>query len=112
VFVTGATSGIGLATANLLRDTGFRTFAIDLSSYRGSAYEAAGGRFKRKAVRKGRKGQPPQRVAEAILHAPTVPRPPSPIRIHRRRASRLFYALLPLISDRMIDRKVEEIVWK
>jgi NAD(P)-dependent dehydrogenase (short-subunit alcohol dehydrogenase family) len=26
VFVTGATSGIGLATANLLRDTGFRIF--------------------------------------------------------------------------------------
>ena len=86
--------------------------AIDLAPYRGSAYEAAVGRVKRKAVRKGRKGQPPQRVAEAILHALTAARPPSRIRVQRRRASRLFYALLPLIPDRMIDRKVEEIVWK
>jgi hypothetical protein len=86
--------------------------AIDLAPYRGSAYETAVGRVKRKAVRKGRKGQPPQRIAEAILHALTAARPPSRIRVQRRRASRLFYALLPLIPDRVIDRKVEEIVWK
>lgn len=86
--------------------------AIDLGQYRGSAYEDAVDRVKRKAVRKGLKGQPPERVAEAIAYALTAEQPPSRIRVQRRRASRLFYSLLPLIPDRIIDRKVEEVVWK
>lgn len=86
--------------------------AIDLAPYQGSAYEVAVARVKRKAVRKGHRGQPPERVAEAILHALRTGNPPSRIRVQRRRASRLFYSLLPLIPDRIIDRKVEEVVWK
>jgi NAD(P)-dependent dehydrogenase (short-subunit alcohol dehydrogenase family) len=86
--------------------------AIDLAPYRGSVYEDAVARVKRKAVRKGLRGQPPGRVAGAIVHALTAEQPPSRIRVQRRRASRLFYSLLPLIPDWIIDRKVEEVVWK
>jgi NAD(P)-dependent dehydrogenase (short-subunit alcohol dehydrogenase family) len=85
---------------------------IDLLLYQGSAYERAVAKVKRKAVKRGRKGQPPQRVAAAILHALTADRPPSRIRVQRRRSSNLFYALLPLISDRIIDRKVAQVVWE
>lgn len=84
---------------------------IDLSPCRGSPYEAAFAKVKRKAVEKGRRGQPPERVARQIAHALTAVRPPARIRIQRRRASNLFYSLLPLIPARLIDRKVAKVVW-
>ncbi len=84
---------------------------IDLTPYQGSAYEHAVARVKGKAVRKGRRGQPPDRVARAILRALSAENPPSRLRVQRRRSSSLFYSLLPLISDRIIDRKVAEVVW-
>ncbi len=84
---------------------------IDLKPYDGTAYERAVDTVKRTAVGKGRRGQPPERVAEAIFQALTVARPPSRIRVQRNRSSNLFYSLLPLIADRIIDRKVVEVVW-
>lgn len=84
---------------------------IDISVYRGSDYEDAVARVQRKAVKKGRKGQPPLHVAQAIMHALTATPAPSRIRVQRRRSTNFWYSLLPLAPDRMIDRKVTEKIW-
>ncbi|MCP5074674.1 MAG: SDR family oxidoreductase [Rhodobacteraceae bacterium] len=84
---------------------------IDLEPYNDTAYERAVETVKKTAVGKGRRGQPPERVAGAILHALTSARPPSRIRVQRNRSSNLFYSLLPLIADKIIDRKVADVVW-
>ncbi|NNF79200.1 MAG: SDR family NAD(P)-dependent oxidoreductase, partial [Rhizobiales bacterium] len=84
---------------------------IDLRPYKGTPYEQAAAKVKNKAVGKGHRGQPPERVAAAVLRALTAKRPPTRIRIQRKRSSFLFYSLLPFLSDRVIDRKIIEAVW-
>ncbi len=85
---------------------------IDLSPYRGSPYQAAVERVQRKAVKKGNRGMPPAHVAGAVLRALTAARPPTRIRVQRRRAASLRYGLLPLIPDRILDRMVARRVWR
>ena len=85
---------------------------IDLAPYRGSDYESAVAKVRRKAVKKGRKGQPPLRVAQAILRGLTAEPAPTRIRVQRRLSARLRYSLLPLVPDRIIDRKVAQKIWR
>lgn len=85
---------------------------IDLSPYQGSDYETAVAKVWRKAVKKGRKGQPPLHVAQAVLRGLTAEPAPSRIRVTRRRFASLWYSLLPLAPDRIIDRKVAEKIWR
>ena len=84
---------------------------IDLAPYRGTPYQAAVEKVRRRAVTKGATGMPPRQVAQAILRALTAERPPPRIRVQRRRSSRLRYRLLPLIPERLIDRMVARQVW-
>lgn len=88
------------------------TEGIDLAPLSGTPYAAALERVFATAVRKGGKGQPPERVAEAILKALTEERPPTRIRVQRKRKARLRYALLPLLPDRLVDRLVADRVWR
>ena len=85
---------------------------IDLAPYQGSDYESAVSKVQRKAVKKGRKGQPPLHVAQAILRGLTAEPAPSRIRVQRRLSARLMYSLLPLLPDRLVDRKVAEKIWR
>jgi NAD(P)-dependent dehydrogenase (short-subunit alcohol dehydrogenase family) len=89
-----------------------RAEEIDPTPFLGSDYEAALLKVKRKAVKKGKKGQPPEQVAQAILRVLTAERPPTRVRVQRRRSARLRYSLLPLIPDRVIDRMVDKRVWR
>lgn len=84
---------------------------LDLSRYRGSPYASAVERVRRKAVKKGKKGMHPSQVAAAILSALTDEKPPTRIRVQRKRSSRVRYSILPLLSDRIIDRMVAKRVW-
>jgi NAD(P)-dependent dehydrogenase (short-subunit alcohol dehydrogenase family) len=88
-----------------------RASEIDASSVRGTPYEKAAERVQEKAIRKGGRGQPPIAVARAILRALTEPRPPTRIRVQKRRKAWLRYAILPLLPDRLVDRLVAEKVW-
>jgi NAD(P)-dependent dehydrogenase (short-subunit alcohol dehydrogenase family) len=85
---------------------------IDRSPFAGSPYEAALDRVQREAVRKGGKGMPPQQVARAMLRALTAERPPTRIRVQRKRSSYLKYSLIPLLPDRFIDGMVKKRVWE
>ncbi len=86
---------------------------IDLSPYQGSDYETAVAEVHRKAVKKSRKkGQPPLHVAQAVLRGLTAEPAPSRIRVMRRRSTSLWYSLLPLVPDRIIDRKVAKKIWR
>ena len=84
---------------------------IDVTSYKGTPYEHAAAKLKDEAVRKGLRGQAPDQVAAAVVRAFTAKRPPTRIRVQRKRLSFLFYSLLPFLSDRVIDRKIIEAVW-
>jgi NAD(P)-dependent dehydrogenase (short-subunit alcohol dehydrogenase family) len=88
-----------------------RAKEIDPTPFLGSDYEMALQIVQRKAVKKGRKGQPPAQVAQAILRLLTAERPPTRVRVQRKRSARLRYSLLPLIPDRVIDRMVAKRVW-
>jgi len=84
---------------------------IDIAPFRGSPYEAAVEEVQRRAVRKGGKGMPPEQVAQAILEALRSERPPSRVRVQRKRKARIRYTLLPLVPDRIVDRLVAKEVW-
>lgn len=84
---------------------------IDTAPFRGSPYEAAVEEVQRRAVRKGGKGMPPEQVAKAILGALQRKRPPSRVRVQRKRKARIRYTLLPLVPDRIVDRLVAKAVW-
>ncbi|MFQ5565700.1 MAG: SDR family oxidoreductase [Paracoccaceae bacterium] len=87
---------------------------FDLSPYQGSGYESAITALRRKAAKKERKGkgQPPLHVAQAVLRGLTAEPAPSRIRVQRNRAGNLFYSLLPLLPDRIVDRKVTQRIWR
>jgi len=75
---------------------------IDTSIYAGTNYGEVFRRFGEYFVREGRKGYPPERIGEAILHALTTPKP------------RVRYAVVPqrfrnwtlprMLPRRMVDR--------
>jgi len=75
---------------------------IDTSIYAGTDYGEVFRRFGEYFVREGRKGYPPERIGEAILHALTTPKP------------RVRYAVVPqrfrnwtfprMLPRRMVDR--------
>jgi NAD(P)-dependent dehydrogenase (short-subunit alcohol dehydrogenase family) len=84
----------------------------DPTPFLGSDYLEALRTVQRKAVKKGAKGQPPAQVAEAILRVLTAERPPTRVRVQRKRSAGLRYSLLPLIPDRFVDRQVAKRVWR
>jgi len=84
---------------------------IDTAPFRGSPYEKAVEEVQSRAVRKGGKGMPPEQVARAILEALRAERPPSRVRVQRKRKARIRYTLLPLVPDRIVDRLVAKEVW-
>ena len=85
---------------------------MDLSAHADSPYEDAVRRVWKRVVKKGAKGMPPARVADAVAAVIRAERPPTRIRIQKRRKGRLKYALLPFAPDRLIDRMVAKRVWK
>jgi NAD(P)-dependent dehydrogenase (short-subunit alcohol dehydrogenase family) len=89
-----------------------RAQEIDPTPFLGSDYEEALRTVQRKAVKKGQKGQPPALIAQAIARLLTAERPPTRVRVQRKRSARLRYGLLPLIPDRVIDRMVAKRVWR
>ena len=78
----------------------------------GSDYLEALRTVQKKAMKRAAKGQPPALVAQAILGVLTAERPPTRVRVQRKRSARLRYTLLPLIPDRFVDRQVAKRVWK
>jgi len=89
-----------------------RAEEADPTPFLGSVYLEALRTVQKKAVKRGAKGQPPALVAQAILGVLTAERPPTRVRVQRKRSARLRYRLLPLIPDRFVDRQVVKRVWK
>lgn len=89
-----------------------RAKEADPTPFLGSDYQRALERVQKKAIKKGNRGQPPARVARAILRVLTAERPPTRVRVQPKRSARLRYSLLPLIPDRVVDRKVAKFVWR
>jgi NAD(P)-dependent dehydrogenase (short-subunit alcohol dehydrogenase family) len=89
-----------------------RAEEIDVTPFLGSVYETALLEVRRKAVKKGARGQSPALVARAMLEVLAAERPPTRVRVQRKRSARLRYALLPLIPDRVVDRMVAKKVWR
>ncbi len=84
---------------------------IDLAPFAGTPYGEATAKMKNEAVGKGHRGQSPQKVAEAVHLALTAQKPPTRIRVQRKRSSRLLYSLLPWLPDSIVDRKIADAVW-
>jgi len=83
----------------------------DPTPFLGSDYLEALRFVQRKAVKKGTRGQSPAKVARAILGVLKAERPPSRLRVMKKRSSRLRYALVPVIPDRFLDRMIAKRVW-
>ena len=77
---------------------------VDLSPYQGTGYLQAATGFRKYAVANGKKGYPPEKVGQVVLHALTTPRP------------RVRYAVVPgnplanLIQDLLPKRVVDGII--
>jgi NAD(P)-dependent dehydrogenase (short-subunit alcohol dehydrogenase family) len=89
-----------------------RAKEADPTPFLGSDYQRALERVQKKAIKKGNRDQPPAQVARAILRVLTAERPPTRVRVQRKRSARLRYGLLPLIPDRVVDRQVAKFVWR
>ena len=89
-----------------------RAEEADPTPFLGSDYLAAMRYVQRKAVKKGNRGQPTAKIARAILGALQAKRPPSRVRVMKKRGTRIRYALLPLIPDRVVDRIVAKRIWR
>lgn len=86
-----------------------RVEEIDVDRYVGSRYEDRMWRVREQALRLGHAGLPPERVAEAVERALTVPRPPPRILVVDRTARRglRLGSLLPTrVLDRLIARRM------
>ncbi len=77
--------------------------ALDSSHVAGTMYESAVARVREDAVRGGRHGLPPERVAQAVLLALTAKRPPTRIPVVR---SRLRMVMLRALPDRWLDAAI------
>ena len=83
--------------------------ALDNSAMRGTVYERVLEDFRDAAVRGGKRGLPPTRVADAVVSALTVARPPARIAVVRSRMRTIVTRLLP---DRWLDRIVARLLWR
>jgi NAD(P)-dependent dehydrogenase (short-subunit alcohol dehydrogenase family) len=80
----------------------------DLERYRGTPYAAVLPRVLEEALDRGRRGLPPQAVANAVLAAISSARPPTRSLVARRP---WMTRLMRLAPDRWIDRMVAKRVW-
>lgn len=85
---------------------------IDPTPFLGTDYEAALQYVQKKAVKKGLRGQLPAEVAQTIARLLMAKRPPTRVRVQRKRSARLRYVLLPLVPDRVIDRVFARRIWR
>ncbi len=77
---------------------------LEASPFPGTPYETYLRGFGTSALRAGRRGLPPERVAKAVLKALTAPHPPARIAVVPRRFTNwLFRAVLP---KRFVDRLI------
>ena len=83
--------------------------ALDIAAVRGTAYERVLKDFRDAAVRGGQRGLPPTRVADAVVSALTLARPPARIPVVRSRTRTIVTRLLP---DRWLDRIVARRLWR
>ena len=83
--------------------------ALDIAAVRGTAYERVLKDFRDAAVRGGKRGLPPTRVADAVVSALTLARPPARIPVVRSRTRTIVTRLLP---DRWLDRIVARRLWR
>lgn len=81
---------------------------LDLTSTRGTAYEAVASLVRETAVARGRTGLPAARVADAVFRAITTSRPPTRILVVRSRFKTWLSGHLP---DRALDRGVARRLW-
>jgi NAD(P)-dependent dehydrogenase (short-subunit alcohol dehydrogenase family) len=140
VVITGASTGIGWATAKLLLDRGFRVFGsvrkqadadrlkgefganfVPLSfdvtdeaavlaparDFKNSPYFPALEKIRAFMLQLGANGLPPERIAETVLAALTLPRPkvrysivPDPVRIN------MMQALPKRVVDKIIAKRL------
>jgi NAD(P)-dependent dehydrogenase (short-subunit alcohol dehydrogenase family) len=84
----------------------------DPTPFLDSDYLDALRKVQKKALKRSANGQPPAAAARAILRVLTAERPPTRVRVQRKRSARLRYRLLPLVPDRFIDRQVARRVWR
>lgn len=83
--------------------------AMDLSRYRGTAYESALGRFRNRALRDGRQAPPAEVVGRVVRHALRARRPP----LRRVISAHSFIdGLVVRMPDRLMDWLIGKMVWK
>jgi NAD(P)-dependent dehydrogenase (short-subunit alcohol dehydrogenase family) len=83
--------------------------ALDLSRYRGSAYEPVLERFSRGAVRRGAQAPPPDRVARIVAQALVARRPPIRVVVS---AHSWVDRLVLRIPDRLVDWLIARVLWR
>ncbi len=76
--------------------------AIDLSPYETSDYSAAMGKFRQQMLRDGRRGYPPDRVADAIWKALSARRPSTRYAVVPQRL--INWTLPGILPSRMVDQ--------
>lgn len=81
----------------------------DLAPYRGTPYQSVLASVRENIVKRGERGLPPDAVAQAVLRALTVRRPPNRILVVRHP---LRTWLLRLLPDRLVDRAVARYLWR
>jgi NAD(P)-dependent dehydrogenase (short-subunit alcohol dehydrogenase family) len=82
-----------------------RAADIDLERFRGTPYEKAAEKIKKRMLKSQRKGLDPSVVGAAIARALTDPKPPTRIPVLKKGKLAKYY-LSALLPDRIIDRLV------
>lgn len=88
-----------------------RVEAMELDRYAGTPYEPLVERTREAALRSGRRGLPPERVAETVLEALTASRPPTRRLVVPWRGA-LRTRLLERLPDRWLDRMIARRAWR
>ncbi len=83
--------------------------AADLERYRDTPYAPLLPLIRQQAVAGAERGLPPSAVADAVLRALTMKRPPIRIVVVKRR---LRFRLLQLVPDFLIDRAAQRALWR
>jgi hypothetical protein len=82
---------------------------MGLERFRNTPYAPVLPRVLERSLQSGRRGLPPERVADAVLRALTAPRPPTRMLVVRRP---WLTRLMRLLPDRWVDRAVARRVWQ
>jgi NAD(P)-dependent dehydrogenase (short-subunit alcohol dehydrogenase family) len=82
---------------------------MGLERFRNTPYAPVLPRVLERSLQAGRRGLPPERVADAVLRALTSPRPPTRMLVVRRP---WLTRLMRLLPDRWVDRAVARRVWQ